>query len=165
MADAEQPALREPHPGDSTTNQWQLPRLRIDRDGAWLDGEVEITHPGVIANLRGNLQRDGNGYFIQTRVRIPVEVEDVPWIVTRIERRDDRLYGRLNDDTETEIDPSTLRVGAGDAPYCTVQEGRFEARLNLAAAFQLLALVEPDPRAGSDVLRLGWRTYPLQKTG
>jgi uncharacterized protein len=147
----------------ATPAEWQLPKLRIDRDGAWYDDEVEITHPGILQNLRGNLRRDADGYFIQTRVRIPVEVEDVPWTVTRMERRDDRLHVRLNDDTETEIDPSTLRLGADEVPYCTVKDGRFEARLNRAAAFQLLALAEPDPRSGSDVLRLGERRYPLRR--
>ena len=51
---------------------WTLPILRVDVDGEWWDDDVQITHPGVVANLRGNLQRDAGGYFIQTRVRIPV---------------------------------------------------------------------------------------------
>jgi uncharacterized protein len=147
----------------ATPAEWKLPKLRIDRDGVWYDDDVEITHPGILRNLRGNLRRDADGYFIQTRVRIPIEVDDVPWSVTRIERRDDRLHATLNDDTETEIDPSTLRLGADGVPYCTVKEGRFEARLNRAAAFQLLALAEPDPRSGIDVLRIGERTYPLRQ--
>ncbi len=64
--------------------QFTLPNLRVDVDGVWYDDEVEITHPGIVANLRGNLRRDGEGYFIQTRVRIPVIVDDVPWVVTRV---------------------------------------------------------------------------------
>ena len=67
--------------------QFTLPKLRVDVDGVWYDDDVEITHPGIVANLRGNLRRDGEGYFIQTRVRIPVVVDDVPWVVTRVERR------------------------------------------------------------------------------
>jgi len=65
---------------------WTLPRLRVGRDGEWSDDDVEITHAGILANLRSNLRRDAEGYFIQTRARIPVEVEDVPWIVTRVSR-------------------------------------------------------------------------------
>src|SRR2546425_6263068 len=52
-------------------SEWKLPRLRIDVNGDWLDDGVEVTHPGVLANLRANLRRDPQGYFIQTRVRIP----------------------------------------------------------------------------------------------
>ena len=63
---------------------WTLPRLRIDAEGVWYDDDVEITHAGIVANLRGNLRRDAEGYFIQTRVRIAVEVADVPWVVVRL---------------------------------------------------------------------------------
>ena len=66
---------------------WQLPRLRVDRDGDWFDDGVQVTHAGVLAHLRAGLRHDAAGYFIQTRVRIPVEVEDAPFVVVRIERR------------------------------------------------------------------------------
>src|SRR5205809_612090 len=67
--------------------QWELPKLRVDVNGDWFDDDVEVTHPGILLNLRGNLRRDAQGYFIQTRVRIPVEVADVPFVVIRFERR------------------------------------------------------------------------------
>jgi hypothetical protein len=142
---------------------WQLPSLRIDVDGHWYDGEVEITHHGVLANLRGNLRRDAEGYFIQTRVRIPVAVDDAPWVVTRIERRGDGLHGILNDGSETAIDPATLRIGRGDVPYAMVKDGAFEARLSRAATFQLLALGEYDERTDRGTLRLGERRYELRR--
>jgi len=144
--------------------QFTLPKLRVDRDGTWFDDDVEITHPGIIANLRGNLRRDAEGYFIQTRVRIPVIVDDVPWVVTRVERRGDTLIGLLNDGTETAIDPAQLRIGADDAPYCPVKGGAFEARLSRAAAFQLLAFGEYDERTGRGALRLGGREYELRRS-
>ena len=136
---------------------WTLPKLRVNRDGEWFDDDVEITHAGVLANLRGNLRRDAQGYFIQTRVRIPVTVEDVPWVVTRVERRGQTLRVVLNDGTEEDVDGATLRLGPGDAPYCTVKGGTFEARLSRAATFQLLALAEYDERTGRGTLRVGGR--------
>jgi len=149
--------LSLPDPG------WKLPNLRVSRDGGWYDDDVEVTHPGVLANLQGNLRRDAQGYFIQTRVRIPVVVEDVPWIVTRLERRGEALSVLLNDGTREEIDPVTLRVGAGDVPYCTVKDGEFEARFSRAAAFQLLALADYDETTGRGTLRLGRREIPLER--
>ena len=140
-------------------SEWTLPALRVDVEGEWHDGDVQITHPGVLANLRGNLRRDGDGYFIQTRVRIPVSVADVPFVVTRVERRGDSLHAWLNDGAEQDIDPATLRVGAGDVPYCAVKAGAFEARLSRAAAYQLLALADYDERSGRGALRLGGREY------
>jgi len=142
---------------------WKLPRLRVDVNGDWYDDDVEVTHPGVLANLRSNLRRDADGYFIQTRVRIPVEVADVPWVVTRVELRDERLRGLLNDGSEADIDPATLRLGPGDVPYCPVKGASFEARFSRAAAFQLLALAEYDERTGAGRLRLGGREYALRR--
>jgi hypothetical protein len=143
--------------------EWTLPRLRIDADGVWYDDDVEVTHPGILANLRGNLRRDGGGYFIETRVRIPVEVEDVPWVVTRVERRGEALHAFLNDGTEEDVDPESVRIGARDVPYCAVKRGGFEARFSRAAAFQLLALAEYDARTGRGSLRLGGRAYALSR--
>ena len=143
--------------------EWTLPALRIDADGEWWDDDVQITHPGVVANLRGNLRRDADGHFIQTRVRIPVQVADAPFVVTRIERRGDALHAWLNDGAEQEVDPATLRIGPGDVPYGAVKGGTFEARLSRAAAFQLLALAEYDERSGRGALRLGGREYVLTR--
>jgi uncharacterized protein len=142
---------------------WTLPALRVDVDGDWHDADVQITHPGVLANLRGNLRRDAAGYFIQTRVRIPVEVADVPFVVTRIEPRADALRVWLNDGTDQDVDPATLRIGPGDVPYCAVKAGAFEARLSRAAAYQLLTLAEYDERSGHGALRLGGREYSLAR--
>jgi uncharacterized protein len=147
---------------DALPAGWTLPRLRIDVDGDWYDDDVQITHPGILANLRGNLRRDGEGYFIQTRVRIPVEVADVPLVVGRLDRRGETLHVWLNDGSEQDVDPATLRIGGGDVPYCTVQNG-FEARLSRAAAYQLLTLAEYDERSGRGALRLGGRDYTLAR--
>jgi hypothetical protein len=140
-----------------------VPALRIDAEGDWHDGNVQITHLGVLANLRGNLRHDAAGFFIQTGVRIPVEVVDAPFVVTRIERRGERLHAWLNDGAEQDVDPATLRVGAGDIPYCAVKEGAFEARLSRAAAYQLLALADYDEGSGRGALRLGGREYELAR--
>jgi uncharacterized protein len=143
--------------------EWTLPALRVDVEGEWHDGDVQITHPGVLANLRGNLRRDAGGYFIQTRVRIPVAVADAPFVVTRIERHGDGLHAWLNDGTEQDVDPATLRVGVGDVPYCAVKEAAFEARLSRAAAYQLLALADYDEHSGRGALRLGGREYTVAR--
>lgn len=143
--------------------EWTLPDLRIDADGVWYDGGVEITHAGILANLRSNLRRDNAGYFIQTRVRIPVRVDDVPLLVMRVERQADTLRVWLNDGDEETVDPATIRVGAGDVPYCAVKGGAFEARFTRAAAFQLLALAEYDEATGRGALRLAGREYPLSR--
>src|SRR2546428_4109350 len=116
--------------GEPIPDTWTLPKLRIDRNGDWFDDDVQVTHAGILENLRGNLTRDTDGYFIQTRVRIPIVVDDVPWVVTRLERHGEELHAFVNDDTIEVVNPLTLRIGAGEVPYCAVKEGRFEARLS-----------------------------------
>jgi hypothetical protein len=153
--------MSEPAPAPDPST-WALPDLRVDVNGDWFDDDVQVTHPGVLANLRGNLRHDPGGYFIQTRVRIPVRVDDVPWVVERIERRGESLHGWLNDGTETAIDPATLRFGPDNVPYCAVKDG-FEARLSRAATYQLLALAEYDEPTGHGRLRLGGREFPLRR--
>src|SRR5438093_10991788 len=93
---------------------WKLPDLRIDVDGDWYDEGIQVTHPGILANLRGNLKKDAEGYFIQTRVRIPVRVDDAPFVLTRIERQGEGLHVVVNDGTEDTVDPATVRLGRGD---------------------------------------------------
>jgi hypothetical protein len=94
-----------------------------------------------------------------------VEVADAPFVVTRIERRDEGFVVHLNDGTRETVDPATLRVGPRDVPYCAVKDGRFEARFSRAAAYQLWALAEHDEHAGRSVLRQGARAYALRRSG
>ena len=141
---------------------WKLPRLRIDREGAWFDEEGEITHAGILANLLGNLQVDGQGHFLQIGpARVPVEVEDAPFIAVRAEREGDRLVLTLNDLTRELLAVETLRFAADAVPYCQVKDRRFGCRLSRAAAYQLLQHVEQDEPSGRATLVLGVARYPL----
>lgn len=160
-----EPDHRRASDGEATSSEgeWRLPRLRVDADGEWYEDNVRVTHPGVLANLRDNLRRDGKGYFIQTRVRVPVTVEDVPWMVMRAEPRGQSLHVVLNDGDEADVDPGTIRMGAGAVPYCPVKGGTFEARFSRAATFQLLALADYDERTGEGTLRIGGRAWPLRR--
>jgi hypothetical protein len=153
--------------GESLTpplpNNLKLPDLRVDRDGEWYDEGVQITHPGILANLRGNLRRDAAGYFIQTRVRIPVRVDDVPFVVVRVERRGDELHAHLNDGTEEPLDPASVRLGDADVPYAAVKNGTFDARFSRAAAWQLLQLANYDEASGTGTLRVRGADWPLRR--
>lgn len=153
--------------GESLTppipDNWKLPDLRIDRDGDWYDEGVQVTHPGILANLRGNLRRDGDGYFIQTRVRIPVKVDDAPFVVTRVERRGDELHAYLTDGADERLDPASLRLGADEVPYASVKQGAFDARFSRAAAWQLLQIADYDEASGTGTLRLRGTEWPLRR--
>lgn len=146
----------------SDPSTWTLPRLRIDRDGVWFHDDAEVTHPGIIANLRDNLRVDEGGHFLQIGpARVPVEVEDTPFVVERVEALGDGLTATLNDLTQEPVALDTLRVDERGIPRCRVKEGRFDARLSRAATYQLLQHVQPDERRGAAALVLGGRRYPV----
>jgi len=143
---------------------WKLPRLRIDRDGLWYHEDAEVTHEGILASLREGLLRDADGHYLQIGpVRVPVEVDDAPLVVIRVEVDGDGLAVILNDDTREPLRPETLRLGSGEVPYATVKDGRFQARFNRAAAYQLLQRLEDDPGGGSPALVLGPRRWVIPR--
>jgi hypothetical protein len=149
---------------DPAPSGWSLPRLRIDREGVWFAEDGEVTHGGIVANLWSNLRVDTEGHFLQVGpLRIPVEVEDAPFVVLRVEREGQGLTLTLNDLSREPLRPETLRLGAGEVPYCRVREERFEARFSRAAAYELLELVEYDEASGRGTLALGGRRYALER--
>lgn len=141
---------------------WTLPRLRITRDGVWLHEGEEITHAGILANLQSNLRVDAEGHYLQIGpARVPVEVEDAPFVILRVEQEGDGLTLTLNDLGREPLAAETLSFGAGGVPRCRVKAGRFEARLSRAAAHQLLQHVEYDESSGAATLALGGARYAL----
>ena len=146
----------------SDPSTWKLPRLRIDRDGGWLHEGEEVTHEGILSSLRQGLQVDVAGHFLQIGpVRVPVEVEDAPFAVVRLEADGDGFAVWLNDGSREALDPASLRLREGDVPYCRVKDGRFEARFSRAAAWQLLQHVEAESQGAPPTLAAGGRRYAL----
>ncbi len=146
--------------------------FRIDRDGAWRHEGQEVTHPGVLGNLYANLRVDEQGHYLQVGpARIPVEVEDAPFVVTRVETsspvRDPAhsLRIQLTDGTAEALDPATVWIGPREAPYCRVKAGRLHARFSVAAWLQLARFVEEEAGTGRPVLVLGARRLPLSRRG
>jgi hypothetical protein len=144
-----------PAPDPST---WKLPKLAIDRDGAWHAEEGEVTHPGLLASLRSSLRVDAEGYHIQIGpARVPVDVEDAPYSVVRVELDGPSPSVILSDLSRESLRLDTLVFGPGDIPYCRVREGSLDARFSPAAAWQLLQRVELDEATGGAVLALPGR--------
>ncbi len=141
--------------------------FRIDRDGAWRHEGQEVTHPGVLRNLYANLRVDERGHYLQVGpARIPVEVEDAPFVVTRVEASpvaDDALRVHLSDGSEEAVDPAGVWIGPSGAPYCPVKSGAFRARFSMPAWLQLAELLEEEPDSGTPVLVLGDRRIRLPR--
>ena len=146
----------------SDPSTWKLPRLRIDRDGGWFHEGEEVTHEGILESLRQGLLVDSGGHFLQIGpVRVPVEVEDAPFVVVRFEADGEGWALWLSDGSREALDPATLTLRSGEVPYCRVKDGRFEARFSRAAAWQLLQCVEAGAGGGPPTLAASGRRYPL----
>lgn len=139
--------------------------FRIDRDGAWRHEGVEVTHPGVLRNLFANLRTDGEGYHIQAGpLRVPVQVDDTPFVVVRAEPADPRgtIEAYLSDGSREPLDTGSLALDRRGIPYCRVKGGQFPARVSLAAWLQLADKIELDPASNTLVLVLGGRRMVLR---
>ena len=135
-----------------------LPPLSIARDGDWRHGGEAITHAGILTHLWERLRVDAGGYYLEVGSgRVPVEVEDAPFVVLRVELDHGPVTVVLSDGSREELAVATLRLGPGEVPYCRVKDGRFEARLSRAAAWQLLQAMELDEATGGAALVLAGR--------
>ena len=142
----------------SDPSTWTLPRLRIDRDGVWYHDNAEVTHAGILASLRASLEVDEQGHYLRVGpARVPVEVEDTPFVVERVEAEGDGLTATLNDLSREPLAVESLRVDDRGIPRARVKGGRFAARLNRAATYQMLQLVQPGE--GGPALVLGGRRF------
>jgi hypothetical protein len=123
--------------------------FRIDREGAWRHDEVEVTHPGVLRNLYANLRVDSTGHYLQAGpFRVPVQVDDAPFVVVRAQTDDPRAIDiHLSDGSRETLDPDTLSLDERSIPHCRVKG----------------AQVETDSASGAPVLIVGDRRVALQR--
>jgi uncharacterized protein len=109
--------------------------IRLDREGRfWHEGQ-EVTHAGLRRALLRWMDRlpDGKPILRLDADRYAyVDVEDAHLLAVSARWAGDRVLLTLNDGSEAELDYASLRVGAGDALYCTVRNG-LEARLTTSA--------------------------------
>jgi len=142
--------------------------FRIDREGIWHHEGIEVTHPGVLRNLYANLRADAGGYYLQAGpLRVPVEVDDAPFVVVRAETipGTDVIELHLTDGSRERLRADTLTMDPRDVPHCRVKDGRFPARLSVAAWLQLAERVEPDPASGDPSLLYQGRRFVLRRAG
>ena len=80
------------------------------------EGE-EITHPGILANLRGNLKVTPRAtIWWRARRACRWSSRTRPFVVLRVAAEGDRLVATLNDLSREPLDPETLSFDAGEFP-------------------------------------------------
>jgi hypothetical protein len=133
------------------------------RDGEWYSDGQRIDNRRIAQLFSRCVRKDPRGGFLLQMgdERAPLEVEDTPFVVRQIDGDPERGFTlSLNDETEEELDPSTLRSGPDNAFICRVKGGEFEARLLRPAYYRLATWTKPAD-GGTFLLPVGGRDYPI----
>jgi hypothetical protein len=139
--------------------------IRLDRQGRlWHEG-AEIAHPGLKRALLRWIDRldDGRPILRLDQQRYAyVDVDDAHLLVTSARWQDDRAFVTLNDGSEQELEYDSLQRGDDDALYCTVRNGRLDARVTTPAYYVLAERIAPSPSwDGAFVLRAHDREFAI----
>ncbi len=118
----------------------EKPRIFIDSRGRWFQDGIRITHKWTYLENNKNLDKDdqGNLFVREGNVKVYVECEDTPFVVTMVSKTENGILLRLNDKTEEKLDFSTLHIANENIPYANVKNGKFTARLLRSAYYELM---------------------------
>ena len=137
-------------------------KISFRHDGRWYSDDEPINNARIAKLFSRCLSQtdDGRWMLRMADERAFVEIEDTPWVVTRVDGDAQRGFTlTLNDDSEEPLDPSTLRVGAGHVLYAQVKDGRHAARFLRPAYYQLAGAIEQ--RGDRMLLTSGGVTYEI----
>lgn len=141
--------------------------IRIDREANWYYNGLPIINQNIYRFFNQHVEHAPQGGY-QLRVgneTCPLQVEETPFVVKFLWLVDSPGSGfaiRLNDGTEEPFAVETLRISAGDVPYCRVRNGRFPARLLRPAWNALAPHIDSDERQSGWAIQLGDRRWPIQ---
>jgi len=147
-----------PPPGTSREST-----IRLDAEGRFFHDGVRIEHPALEAALHSWISRHpDDGRYILTNGYdwTYFQVDDVPYFVRSIRIEKDRIDLVLSDATVEALDPTTLRVGNGDALYTKVKGGAFDAKFSRHAQNELAPALREDEE-GNVVLEVGGSVFRI----
>lgn len=123
--------------------------ISIDKDGTWYYRGAEMFRKDIVNYLSRHLCLDDNGKYLVSLQNDSayIEVEDTPLVVRSIDWASNQTTGgaqiriTLSDESCEELDPSTLRIGDHNIPYCRVRGNTLDARFNRSSYYQLAQLI------------------------
>jgi hypothetical protein len=117
----------------------------IRRDGQWFHEGSPIGREALVRLFSTVLRKDPDGFHLVTPVeKMRIEVEDAPFIATRLDRVGQALRFTTNVGDEIEAGPdNAIRVDAGAGgeprPYLHVRRG-LEARITRPVFYELVEM-------------------------
>jgi hypothetical protein len=131
--------------------------LRIGRDGTWFYEGSPIGRKPLVKLFASVLRREEDGYYLVTPVeKVPIEVEDAPFLAVVMEARGEgkrqSLSFRTNLDESVEAGPDhplsfRAEPDGSFTPYVDVRNGLL-ARLSRPVFYELVGLSEQKARPG-----------------
>lgn len=120
--------------------------IRRDAEGRWWNGDERLDQASLERAFDGWIDRAPDGRFclINDINWAFVAIEGPPYFVRSVEVQGDAATLRLSGDLDEPLDPSTLRLGPGDALWCDVRGGRVPARFDDHAVQRLSVVLDED---------------------
>ena len=126
--------------------------IYIDRNGKWFHKGIEMIHGDILNEFYKSLTIDSCGEYliIMGEEKCLVEVEDTPFIITRVAfdkteiSTEEQILLYVIDDTREILDPVTLIVGDENILYCRIKNNKFKARFSRAAYYQLASRIKEE---------------------
>ena len=122
--------------------------IRIRKDGVWFHEGTPIGREALVRLFSTVLRKDPDGFHLVTPVeKMKIEVEDAPFIATRVDRVGEALTFRTNVGDDVEAGPENgLRVEMDPAsgeprPYLHVRRG-LEALIARPVFYELVEMAE-----------------------
>lgn len=137
-------------------------KISFGRDGRWYsDGEVISNQRIADLFSRHVVRRPDGSYGIEIGWdKAAIEVEDTPYVVTRVDVDDaEGFVVELNDGSREMLEPTSLTMSRDNVLYCDVKGRTERARFLRAAYYQVAPYLHE--AGGRFLLRAGGREYPI----
>lgn len=132
--------------------------IRIRKDGVWFHEGTPIGREALVRLFSTVLRLDPDGYHLVTPVeKMKIEVEDAPFIATRVDREGEALKFLTNVGDEVEAGPDNAIRVEMDAvtgeprPYLHVRRG-LEALIARPVFYELAEMAQPRATPGGEVM-------------
>jgi hypothetical protein len=139
-------------------------KIHFGKDGWWYANDERIQNRRINVLFSQHLRRtpEGNYEIAIGWDKVTVEIEETPYVVTRV--IGDSTQGftlRLNDESEEQLDPTSLSIGRENVLYCQVKAGEHPARFLRPAYYQLTEHLQEDATNGVFSLQVGNTAFSI----